>query len=148
MIKDFREFIMRGNVLDMAVGVIMGGAFGGIVNSLVKDVMMPPLGLLMGRVDFSNLFVVLQDGAKVAGPYASLTLASEAGAVTINYGIFVNTVINFLIVALAVFWLVRGVNQLHRKPPATSDSKNCPYCFSTIHIKATRCPNCTSELKA
>ncbi len=150
MLKDFRDFIMRGNVVDMAVGIIMGAAFGGIVTSLVNDVLMPPLGLLMGRVDFSNLFVVLQQGAKAAAPYATLAAAKDAGAVTINYGFFVNTLINFLIVAIAVFVLVRAVKQLERKPqaaPAAPTTKQCPFCFSTIHLDATRCPNCTSELK-
>lgn len=150
MIKDFREFIMRGNVLDMAVGVIMGGAFGGIVTSLVNDVIMPPIGLLMGKVDFANMFFVLQSGAKVAAPYASLAAAKDAGAVTINYGTFANTIINFLIVGLAIFWMVRAVNQLYKKPAAPPEArsvKQCPYCITTIHIDATRCPNCTSELK-
>ena len=111
---------------------------------------MPPLGLLMGKVDFANLFFVLQQGTDVAGPYASLAAAKEAGAVTINYGFFINTIINFLIVALAIFWMVRGVNQLYKKPAAPPEApsvKQCPYCYTTIHIDATRCPNCTSELK-
>jgi len=147
MVKDFREFIMRGNVLDMAVGVIMGGAFGGIVGSLVNDVLMPPLGLLMGKVDFSNLFFVLQNGTKVAAPYASIMAARDAGAVTIAYGLFVNTIINFIIVAGAVYVLVRGFSHLQKKPaPPAPNTKDCPFCFSAIHVKATRCPNCTSEL--
>jgi large conductance mechanosensitive channel len=147
MLKEFKEFAMRGNVVDMAVGIIIGASFGGIVTSLVNDVVMPPIGLLLGRIDFSNLFVVLKEG-KIPGPYESLAAAKTAGAVSLNYGIFVNTVISFLIVAFTVFLLIRYINKLKRpavvKPPAT---KECPYCFSNIAIKATRCPNCTSELK-
>ncbi len=149
MLKDFKEFAMRGNVLDMAVGIIIGAAFGTIVNSLVQDMIMPPIGLLLGNVDFSNLFIVLKEG-KVAGPYASLTAAKSAGAVTINLGVFINTIISFLIVSFAVFLLVRAVNQLRRQeqaPPPAPTTKECLYCFSSIPIKATRCPHCTSELK-
>lgn len=148
MLKEFKEFAMRGNVVDMAVGIIIGGAFGTIVKSLVADVLMPPLGLLMGGVDFSNLFVVLKEGAKSA-PYAALADAQAAGAVTVNYGVFINSVISFLIVAFAVFMLIKGINKLHRKevaPPAAPTTKECPFCFSTIAIKAKRCPHCTSEL--
>ncbi len=149
MLKDFKEFAMRGNVLDMAVGIIIGAAFGTIVNSLVQDVIMPPIGLLLGNVDFSNLFMVLKDG-KAAGPYVSLAAAKSAGAVTINIGVFINTIITFLIVAFAVFLLVRAVNRLKRQeqasPPAPA-TKECAYCFSSIPIKATRCPQCTSDLK-
>lgn len=150
MLKDFKEFAMRGNVLDMAVGIIIGAAFGTIVNSLVQDVIMPPIGLLLGNVDFSNIFVVLKEG-KVAGPYASMAAAKAAGAVTLNFGVFVNTIISFLIVAFAVFLLIRTVNRLRRQeeaPPAVPTTKECTYCFSSIPIKATRCPQCTSELKA
>jgi large conductance mechanosensitive channel len=150
MLKEFKEFAMRGNVLDMAVGIIIGAAFGTIVNSLVADVIMPPIGLLLGNIDFSNLFVVLKDGAKAAGPYASLAAAKEAGAVSINYGFFINTVISFLIVAFAVFLLIKGVNKLKRQEaaaPAVPTTKECPHCLSTIPIKATRCAHCTSELK-
>ena len=144
MWNDFKSFIMRGNVLDMAVGVIIGGAFGGIVNSMVNDVLMPPLGLLMKGVDFSNLFFVLKP---LGQAYPTLQAAKDAGAVTMNVGLFANTVINFLIVAAAVFVMIRGVNQLTPPPKKESPStKDCPYCFSTIHINATRCPNCTSEL--
>jgi len=149
MLKEFKEFAMKGNVLDMAVGIIIGAAFGTIVNSLVQDVIMPPIGLLLGNVDFSNIFVVLKEG-KVAGPYASMAAAKTAGAVTINFGVFVNTIISFLIVAFAVFLLVRTVNRLRRQeeaPPAVPTTKECTYCFSYIPIKATRCPQCTSELK-
>ena len=145
MIQEFKEFAMRGNVVDMAVGIIIGAAFGGIVQSLVNDVIMPPIGLLLGRVDFSNLFFVLKEGA-TAGPYPSLVSAQDAGAVTMNIGVFINTVINFLIVAFAVFFLVRGINTLKRKEEeAPVTTKECPYCFSKISLKATRCPHCTSE---
>ena len=148
MLKEFKEFIMRGNVMDMAVGIIIGAAFGSIVSSLVADVIMPPIGMLLGNVDFSNLFVVLKEGA-AAGPYASLAAAKSAGAVTINYGVFVNAVINFLIVALAIFFLIRGLNRLKRKEeaPAEVTTKECPQCLSTIALKARRCPNCTSQLE-
>ena len=140
---------MRGNVVDMAVGIIIGAAFGTIVTSLVSDVIMPPIGLLLGNVDFSNLFVVLKQGA-VNGPYESLATAKTAGAVTINYGAFVNTLISFIIVAFAVFLLIRGINSLKRKaekPAAEPTTKACVFCQSTIPIKAVRCPFCTSQLK-
>jgi large conductance mechanosensitive channel len=146
MFKEFKEFTMRGNALDMAVGIIIGVAFGAIVNSLVKDVLMPPLGLLLGNMDFSNLYLNLS-----GTDYASLAAAQEAGAATINYGVFLNTVINFIIVAFAVFLLVRQVNRFTRKEEALAPeptTKECPYCATEIAIKATRCPNCTSELKA
>jgi large conductance mechanosensitive channel len=150
VLKEFKEFAMRGNVVDMAIGIIIGAAFGTIVQSLVNDVIMPPIGLALGHVDFSNLFLVLKQGA-TAGPYTSLDGAKKAGAVTINYGAFVNTIISFLIVAFAVFLLVRSINQLNRKeeaPTAAPTTKECSYCASSIPIKATRCPHCTSELKA
>ena len=149
MLKEFKEFAMRGNVLDMAVGIVIGAAFGTIVNSLVADVIMPPIGLLLGNVDFTNLFAVLKEG-KVAGPYASLAAAKAAGAVSMNIGVFINTIINFIILAFAIFLLIRGVNQLKRKEeaPAVPTTKDCPHCFTAIPIKATRCPHCTSELKA
>ena len=149
MLKEFKEFAMRGNVVDMAVGIIIGAAFGTIVSSLVQDVIMPPIGLLLGNIDFSNLFLVLKDG-KVAGPYATVAVAKAAGAVTINIGIFINTVISFVLVAFAVFLLVKTINKLKRQgeaPPEVPTTKECTYCLSTIPIKATRCPNCTSELK-
>ena len=149
MFREFKEFAMRGNVVDMAVGIIIGAAFGGIISSLVSDVIMPPIGLLLGNVDFSNMFAVLKEGAKAAGPYASIAAAKEAGATTLNYGIFINTIVNFVIVAFAIFLLIKAINQMKRKeaapPPATKD---CPYCLSKIPIKATRCLACTSELKA
>jgi large conductance mechanosensitive channel len=150
MLKEFKEFAMRGNVVDMAVGIIIGAAFGTIVKSLVSDVIMPPIGLALGNVDFSNLFIILKHGAEMAGPYASLADAQTAGAVTLNYGTFINTIISFIIVALAVFMLIRNINKLKRKeeaPPPEPTTKECPHCFSTIPIKATRCPMCTSELK-
>ena len=146
MLKEFKEFAMRGNVVDMAVGIIIGGAFGTIVKSLVNDVMMPPLGLLLGGVDFSNFFVVLKDGANAA-PYKALAEAQAAGAVTINYGIFLNAVISFLIVAFAVFLLIKGINRLRREEAAApATTKECPFCCSTIAIQASRCPHCTSAL--
>lgn len=148
MFKEFKEFAMRGNVVDMAVGIIIGGAFGTIVKSLVSDVLMPPLGLLLGGVDFSSFFVVLKQG-KVAGPYHALADAQAAGAVTLNYGMFINTVVSFVIMAFAVFLLVKGINNLRRKEEtvaAEPTTKDCNYCFSAIPIKATRCPHCTSQL--
>ena len=150
MLKDFKEFAMRGNVVDMAVGIIIGGAFGTIVKSMVDDVIMPPVGLLLGGVDFSDMFVTLKAGA-VAGPYPTLAIAREAGAVTLSYGLFINAVISFLIVAFAVFLLIRGINRLKREeetPPAAPSEKECPHCFSNISIRATRCSHCTSELEA
>ncbi|HXV85939.1 MAG TPA: large conductance mechanosensitive channel protein MscL [Gemmatimonadales bacterium] len=150
MLKEFKEFAMRGNVLDMAVGIIIGGAFGTIVKSLVDDVMMPPIGLALGGVDFSNFFVVLKEGA-AAGPYAALADARSAGAVTINYGLFLNAVIGFLIVAFAVFLLVRTVNQMRRReagPPPVPTTKDCQFCFTAIPLQARRCPHCTSQLAA
>jgi large conductance mechanosensitive channel len=150
MLKDFKEFVMRGNVVDMAVGIIVGAAFGTIVNSLVSDIIMPPIGMILGNVDFSSLFIVLKEG-KVLGPYMSLKAAKDAGAITVNYGVFINTVISFLIVAFSVFILVKNVNRLKRQqeaPPAAAPvTKECPYCYSVIPVKATRCAHCTSELK-
>ena len=148
MFKEFKEFIMRGNVLDLAVAFIMGGAFGTIVKSLVDDVIMPPIGLALGNVDFSNLFVLLKEGAKAAPPYATLAEAKAAGAVTLNYGLFVNSIISFLIVALAVFFIVRMANRLMPKPAAAVTTRDCPYCKMPIPLGAVRCPQCTSELKA
>ena len=150
MLKEFKEFAMRGNVVDMAVGIVIGAAFGTIVKSFVSDVLMPPIGLLMGGVDFSNLFAVIKAGDP-AGPYAALADAQAAGAVTLNYGVFINTVISFLIVAIAVFMVVKAMNSMQRKeeaPPAEPTTKECPYCCSEIAIKATRCPSCTSELSS
>ena len=147
MWKDFKAFVMRGNVLDLAIAVVIGAAFGGVVKSLVDDVIMPPIGLALGKVDFSNLFFVLKDGLKVPPPYASLAEAKAAGAVTLNYGVFVNSIIGFLIVAFAVFMLVRIVNRWMLKPvPVAPNTKNCTYCATAIPLAATRCPNCTSQL--
>lgn len=150
MLKEFKEFAMRGNVVDMAIGIIIGAAFGTIVSSLVADVIMPPIGLALGNVDFSNLFVVLKNGP-AGGTFATLDAAKAGGAVTLNYGKFINTVISFLIVAFSVFLLVKGMNQLKRKEeaaPAEPTTKTCPHCQTTIHIKATRCPACTSQVGA
>jgi large conductance mechanosensitive channel len=149
MLKEFRDFALRGNVMDMAVGIIIGAAFTSIVNSLVNDIIMPPLGYLLGGVDFSNFYVTLEHG-NPAGPYPSLADASAAGAVTVNYGLFINAIISFLLVALAMFLLIRAINRLHKEKPSevpvAPTSKECPFCFSSISIQATRCPNCTSQL--
>jgi large conductance mechanosensitive channel len=143
MLKEFKAFVMRGNVLDLAVAVIIGGAFGKIITSFVNDVLMPPIGLLLGGVDFSNLFISL-DGK----PYDSLEAARTAGAATLNYGLFLNTVIDFLIVAFVIFLIVKVANKMQKPAPAAEPTtKECPHCFTTISIKATRCPNCTSEIK-
>jgi large conductance mechanosensitive channel len=150
MLKEFKDFAMRGNVIDMAVGIIVGAAFGTIVKSLVDDIIMPPIGLLLGNVDFSNLFVVVKAG-KIIGPYATLAAAKAAGAVTLNIGVFLNTIISFSIIAFSVFLIIKQINLLKRKEavaPAMPTTKDCPYCLSVIPIKASRCPHCTSELKA
>ena len=150
MLKEFKEFAMRGNVVDMAVGIIIGGAFGTIVKSLVSDVIMPPIGLLLGGVDFANLFMVVNQGTP-AGPYTALADAQAAGAVTINYGLFINSIVSFLIVALAVFFVIKSINSMKREeeePAAEPTTKECPFCFSEIPINATRCPFCTSEVAA
>ena len=149
--NEFKKFAMRGNVIDMAVGIIIGAAFGKIVDSLVKDVIMPPIGLLLGKVDFTNLFLVLKDGVTPA-PYNSLSAAQDAGAVTMNLGLFVNAVISFLIVAFAVFILIKAINELQAKmdkkeaQQIVKTTKSCPYCCSEIPLNASRCPHCTSEL--
>ncbi|MCJ7743427.1 MAG: large conductance mechanosensitive channel protein MscL [Dehalococcoidales bacterium] len=150
MLKDFRAFIMRGNVVDMAVGIIIGVTFGAIVTSIVKDVIMPPIGLALGNIDFANLLVVIKQGTP-AGPYSSLAAAQAAGAVSINYGQFINTIINFLIIAaVAFFFIVRPIAKLQApkkvEAPAAPPTKDCPFCFSKININARRCPNCTSQL--
>ena len=156
MLKDFRAFITRGNVVDLSVGVIIGAAFGPIINSLVKDVIMPPIGLLLGNMDFANMLAVLKQGDP-AGPYASLAAAQVAGAVSINYGAFINTIINFIVVAAAVFFfVVRPIARMDARAkakqptpaPVTATIKECPFCHTNIPIKATRCPNCTSEIKS
>jgi len=152
MLKEFKEFALKGNVMDMAVGIVLGVAFGAIIKSLVDDLLMPPLGLILGSADFSNMFLIIKEGA-TAGPFATLAEAQKAGAVTVNYGLFINTIVNFVIVAFALFLVIRNMNELRRrmeKPEAEAapDTKECPYCLSTIPLKASRCPNCTSELKA
>ncbi len=148
MFKEFKEFAMRGNVVDMAVGIIIGAAFGTVVKSLVGDIIMPPIGLLLGNVDFANLFILMKTG-NPSGPYLSLAEAQKAGAVTINYGTFFNTIISFIVVAFAVFLLIRSLNRLQRPEPVPeATTKECPYCLSMIPMQATRCAHCTSELKA
>ena len=142
MLKEFREFVMRGNVLDLAIAVIIGGAFGKIVTSFVNDVIMPPIGLLLGGVDFTNLFIALDGNL-----YESLDVAKAAGAATINYGVFLNTVIDFIIVAFVIFLIIKSANKMKKpEPVAAPTTKDCPQCFTAIPIKATRCPNCTSQL--
>lgn len=150
MFKEFKEFAMKGNVIDMAVGIVIGAAFGTIIKSLVADVIMPPIGVLLGNVDFSNLFLVIKQ-ASVDGTFATVAEAQKAGAVTINYGMFINTIISFLIVAFAIFLVIKNLNKLKREeeaPPEEPTTKECPHCFSEIPIKATRCGFCTSELQA
>ncbi len=155
LLQDFKTFALKGNVLDMAVGIILGAAFGTVVKSMVDDIIMPPIGMLLGGVDFSDLFVTLKDGAAAAGPYASVAAAKQAGAVTLNIGVFINNVISFVIVAWAVFMLVRSfaklrdtLDNMQKKDEAAAapTEKECPYCFSKINIKATRCPACTTCL--
>jgi large conductance mechanosensitive channel len=149
MFKEFKEFAMKGNVVDMAVGIIIGAAFGTIIKSLVADVIMPPIGLLLGDVDFANLFLIIKQ-ASVDGTFATVAEAQKAGAVTINYGMFINTIISFLIVAFAIFLVIKNLNALKREeeaPPEEPTTKECPHCFSEIPIKATRCGFCTSELQ-
>jgi len=148
MFKEFREFAMRGSVLDMAVGIIIGAAFGTIVSSLVADVLMPPIGLLLGKVDFANLYILLTAG-QTPGPYASLAAAQQAGAVTLNYGQFINKIISFLIVAFSLFLIIRSMNRMKKKAeaaPAAPTTKDCPFCATAVPLKAVRCPHCTSEL--
>ena len=144
MWKEFREFAVKGNAIDLAVGVIIGAAFGGIVNSLVKDILMPPVGLLVGGLDFSNKFLILK-GAPGGGVFNTPADAAKAGAVTWNYGNFVTLIINFLIVAFCIFLLVKAMNKVKRSPAAESVAKDCPACMMSIPIKATRCPHCTTE---
>jgi large conductance mechanosensitive channel len=149
MLKEFKEFAMKGSVLDMAIGIIIGGAFTPIVKSLVDDVLMPPLGLMMGNVDFSSKYMLLKEGAEFAGPYETLAAAQEAGAITLNYGMFINSIVTFLIVAFAVFMIVKSINRWKREeeaPPAEPTTKECSHCCTEIPIKAQRCPHCTSEL--
>ena len=141
MLKEFKQFAMRGNMIDLAIAVVLGAAFGAIIASLVKDIITPPLGKLIGGVDFTDLFIAL-DGRS----YPSLKAAKDAGAATINYGLFLNTVINFLLVALSLFFVIKGVNALYRSAPAAPTEKDCAYCASRIPVRATRCPHCTSAL--
>ncbi len=152
MLNEFKEFAIRGNVVDMAVGIIIGGAFGTIVQSLVNDIIMPPIGVLVGGVDFQDVFVVLKQGS-AAGPYGTLEAAEAAGAVTVNVGLFLNAVLSFLIVAWAVFLLVRGMNRLRRDQDEGGETpspttRSCPFCTLDMAVRATRCPHCTSEVKA
>lgn len=147
MLKEFKEFVARGNAMDLAIGVVIGAAFGAIVTSLVNDVVMPLVGLALGGADFAQLFVVLKEGA-VAGPYATVAAAGEAGAVTLNYGLFINAIVNFVIIAFVIFMLVKGLNKMRRPAEAVVDTKACPYCKTDIALAATRCPACTSELGA
>lgn len=143
MIKEFREFITRGNVIDLAVGIIIGAAFTKIVDSLVNDIIMPPLGIILGKVDFSNLFINLDSSKSVV----SVAQAKTLGVATINYGIFINVIIQFLIIAFVIFLLVKGINRLRREKPADPTTQDCPFCYTEIPLKATRCPACTSDLK-
>ena len=146
-LRDFKAFLLRGNVIDLAVAVVIGAAFGGIVKSLVDDVIMPPIGLALGKVDFSNLFFVLKDGLKVPPPYASLAEAKAAGAVTLNYGVFINSIIGFVIIGAAVFMLVRLANRWMARPlPGAPNTKPCAFCATDIPLAAKRCPHCTSQL--
>jgi large conductance mechanosensitive channel len=145
MWKEFKNFVLKSNIVDLAIGIIIGVAFSAIVNSLVNDIIMPPIGLVLGKVDFSNLFVVLREGSTIGAPYLSLAAAKQAGAVTLNYGAFINTIITFLIIAVVLFFIIKAINSFKKKEAVAT--KPCPYCFTTIDTKATRCPNCTSELK-
>jgi large conductance mechanosensitive channel len=147
MLDEFKKFAMRGNVVDLAVGVVIGVAFGAVVKSLVDDIIMPPIGLVTGGIDFSNKFVVLKDGVAAAGPYASLAAAKAAGATTLNYGTFINSVVSFLIIGFSIFMVVRLINRMHAAPVELPTTKECPFCATLIPIPARRCPNCTSQLQ-
>lgn len=151
MWKEFKEFALKGNVIDLAIGIVIGAAFGTIVKSLVDDIIMPPIGILLGNVDFSALFILLKEGTTSAPPYNTLLEAKNAGAVTINYGNFINNIITFLIVAFSIFMVIKGMNSLKRKreeiPVEAPTKKDCPYCYSSISIKAVKCPSCTADLK-
>lgn len=149
MLKEFKAFAMRGNVLDMAVGIIIGAAFGTIVSSLVNDIIMPPIGILLGNIDFKNLFVVIKEGATAVGPYLTIDDAQKAGATTLNYGRFINTIITFIIVSFSIFIMIKGMNAAKKKEveaPKVPTVKDCPHCATSIPVKAVRCPNCTSVL--
>lgn len=145
MLKEFKEFAIKGNAVDLAVGLVIGAAFGAIITSLVSDIIMPPIGLLLGEVDFSQLFVVLKEGATPA-PYATVAAAADAGAVTLNYGLFINSVVSFVIVAFAIFMVVKAMNKMKRAEEEAPDSKDCPFCLTAVPLAATRCSACTSEL--
>jgi large conductance mechanosensitive channel len=147
MFKEFKEFATRGSMVDLAIGIVIGVAFGAIVNSLVADIIMPPIGLLLGNADLTNLYVLLKDGTKVPGPYSSLATAKSAGAVTWNYGAFINTIVTFIIVALAVFFVVKAINKARRNRAEAAPTKDCPYCCTAVPEQATRCPACTSTLE-
>ncbi len=148
ILNDFKNFAIKGNMVDMAVGIILGAAFNGVVNSIVKDLIMPPISLLLSKINFSGLFFTLKDGSEVAGPYASIEAAQNAGAVVLNLGAFINTAISFVITAWAVFMLVKAISKLRKQPaPAAPNTKECPFCKSSININAVKCPNCTSDLK-
>lgn len=152
MLQEFKKFIMRGNILDMSVGIIVGAAFSKIADSLVNDILMPPIGLLLKGIDFSNIFFVIKKGVENEGPYMSLEAAKSAGAVVISYGVFINTLITFLITAIAIFLVIKAVNKMESsflkkaEDEKEASEKTCPYCFSTININAIKCPNCTSNL--
>ncbi len=143
MIREFKEFAMRGSMLDLAIGIVLGASFGRIITSVVNDILMPPIGLMLGGLDFANLFIALK-----GGPYPSVAAAKAAGAPTINYGIFLNTVVDFVLVAAVLFLVIKQVNRIQRRPDVTPTTKPCPFCFSTVPLKAIRCPYCTSDLKA
>lgn len=145
-IEQFKAFLLRGNVIDLAVGMVVGTAFTNMVKSLVDNVIMPPIGLLIGGVDFSNLFITLRSGSKYPGPYETLSAAQAAGAVTLNIGLFINTVISLVIIGFAIFLVVKGIDKLHKSPAPKATTKQCPQCCTDIPIQAKRCPNCTSEL--
>jgi len=146
MLKEFKEFAIKGNAIDLAVGLVLGTAFGAIVASLVTDIVMPPIGLLLGDVDFAQMFIVLKEGSTPA-PYATVAAAAEAGAVTLNYGLFINAIVYFVIVAFAIFMVVKAMNKLKRAEEEAVDTKDCPFCLTAIPLAATRCPACTSELE-
>jgi len=145
MFKEFKEFAIKGNMIDLAVGVILGGAFGGVITSLVNDVIMPPIGVLLGGTDFSSLMWVIKEGA-TAGPYATPAAAVEAGASVMAYGVFINTVINFVIIAFAIFFVARAINKMRKQEEEAVSTKECPFCKSDIALEATKCPACTSSL--
>lgn len=149
MFKEFKDFIIKGNAIDLAIGIVIGSAFSVVVNSIVENLLMPPLGLLLGRVNFQDLFIVLRQGEQALPPNATLAMARELGAVTFNYGQFLTDVVSFILLGLGVFLIIKGINKLKREPEvqAKPTEKDCPYCFQSIPINATRCPHCTSQLE-